>query len=42
MQYTVRGISEALDKVIRRRAREKGKSLNEVTIEALADGLGFR
>ena len=42
MQYTVRGISRALDKAIRRRAREKGKSLNEATIEALADGLGFR
>ena len=41
MQYTVRGISDALDKAIRRRARAKRKSLNEVTIEALADGLGL-
>ena len=41
MQYTVRGISPALDKAIRRRAREKGKSLNQVALEALADGLGF-
>jgi hypothetical protein len=41
MQYTLRGIPEALDKAIRRRAREEGKSLNEVTIEALADGLGL-
>jgi hypothetical protein len=41
MQYTVRGISRALDKAIRRRAREKGKSLNKAAIEALADGLQF-
>jgi plasmid stability protein len=41
MQYTVRGIPEALDKAIRRRARSEGKSLNEVAVEALADGLGF-
>lgn len=41
MQYTVRGISEALDKAIRKRARAKGKSLNDVTIKALADGLGL-
>jgi Zn/Cd-binding protein ZinT len=41
MQYTLRGISRAFDKAIRRRAREKGKSLNEATLEALADGLGF-
>ncbi len=41
MQYTVRGISDAMDKAIRRRAREKGKSLNEVAVEALAEGLGL-
>ena len=41
MQYTLRGIPDALDKAIRRRAREEGKSLNEVTVEVLADGLGF-
>ena len=41
MQYTLRGIPEALDKAIRRRAQAEGKSLNEVTLEALADGLGF-
>lgn len=41
MQYTVRGIPKALDKIIRQRAREEGKSMNEVAIEALADGLGF-
>jgi hypothetical protein len=41
MQYTVRGIPESLDKAIRRRARDEGKSLNEVTVEALVDGLGL-
>jgi hypothetical protein len=41
MQYTVRGIPQALDKAIRRRARAEGKSLNDVAVEALADGLGF-
>jgi hypothetical protein len=41
MQYTVRGIPDALDKVLRRRARAEGKSLNEVAVEALADGLGL-
>jgi hypothetical protein len=41
MQYTVRGIPEVVDKAIRERAREERKSLNEVTVEALADGLGL-
>ncbi len=41
MQYTVRGIPEVVDKAIRERAREEGKSLNEVTVEAMADGLGL-
>ena len=41
MHYTVRKVSQALDKALRRRAREKGKSMNEATIEALSDALGF-
>lgn len=41
MQYTVRGISEALDRAIRHRARVEGKSLNEVAVEALTRGLGL-
>jgi len=41
MQYTVRRIPPALDAAIRRRARAEGKSLNEVAVEALAQGLGF-
>ncbi len=41
MQYTVRGIPAAVDEEIRRRARQAGKSLNEVVVHALAEGLGF-
>jgi len=40
MQYTIRGIPERLDVVLRERARAEGKSLNEVALGALADGLG--
>jgi hypothetical protein len=41
MQYTIRNIPEALDEALRRVARERGKSLNEVAIEALARGAGI-
>ena len=41
MQYTTRGIPPALDAAIRQRARRQGKSLNEVVVAALAQGLGF-
>jgi hypothetical protein len=40
MQYTLRGIPRALDAAIRERARREGRSLNEVAVEAMADGLG--
>jgi plasmid stability protein len=40
MQYTIRNVPNVLDAALRRRAREKGKSLNEVTVEALARGAG--
>lgn len=40
MQYTVRNIPDQLDKELRRRAREQGKSLNEVALEAMARGVG--
>ena len=38
MQYTIRGVPAVVDDALRRRARETGKSLNEVVIDALADG----
>lgn len=40
MQYTIRNVPDSLDEALRRFARERGKSLNEVAIEALARGAG--
>ena len=40
MQYTVRNVPKRLDAALRRAAQEQGKSLNEVTIEALTRGAG--
>lgn len=40
MQYTLRKIPNSIDAVLRRRAHQEGKSLNEVAIEALARGAG--
>lgn len=41
MQYTLRKVPQTVDAALRRRAREQGKSLNEVTLEALARGAGL-
>jgi plasmid stability protein len=41
MQYTIRNVPHTLDAALRRAAREQGKSLNEVAIEALARGAGI-
>lgn len=41
MQYTIRNVPHQLDAALRRKAREQCKSLNEVTIEALARGAGM-
>jgi len=41
MQYTLRNVPEVLDEALRRSAREQGKSLNEVAVEALARGAGL-
>jgi hypothetical protein len=40
MQYTIRNVPGFLDEALRRAAREQGKSLNEVAIDALARGAG--
>ena len=40
MQYTIRNVPNSVDVALRRRAREQGKSLNDVAIEALARGAG--
>ena len=44
MRSIIRNVSDALDTALRRKAREQGKSLNEVVMEALAQraGLGGR
>jgi hypothetical protein len=41
MQYTIRNIPDYLDAALRVSAHERGKSLNEVTIEALVRGFGL-
>lgn len=41
MQYTIRRVPHSLDAALRRHAREQGKSLNQVAIEALARGAGL-
>ena len=41
MQYTIRGISAAVDNDVRARARVDGRSLNETAVAALADGTGM-
>lgn len=41
MQYTIRKVSNTLDAVLRRWAREQGKSLNEVALDAMARGAGL-
>jgi len=41
MQYTIRNVPDYLDAALRVKAREQGKSLNEVAVEALARGSGL-
>jgi len=41
MQYTIRNVPDYLDAALRGAAREQGKSLNDVAIEALARGSGL-
>jgi hypothetical protein len=41
MQYTIRRIPDVLDRALRERAQAEAKSMNEIAIEALAEGLGF-
>jgi len=41
MQYTLRRVPRELDRALRTRARREKKSLNEVALEALAQGLGM-
>lgn len=41
-QYTIRGIPANIDKALRKRMKEEGKSLNTVALEALASGSDVR
>ncbi|HKV48372.1 MAG TPA: hypothetical protein VJN69_09790 [Candidatus Acidoferrales bacterium] len=40
MQYTLRKVPGPVDLALRRRAQEQGRSLNDVALEALAQGAG--
>lgn len=40
IEYTIHGIPAALDAALRRRARERGASLNQTVIDALSAALG--
>jgi plasmid stability protein len=40
MQYTIRNVPDCVDEALRRAARQRGKSLNDVAIEALARAAG--
>lgn len=42
MQYTIRNLPARLDEAIRKRAKEEGKSLNTVAVEALMEAFGLR
>jgi hypothetical protein len=41
MQYTLRNVPPPLDDALRKRAREQQKSLNEVALDVLLDGVGL-
>lgn len=41
MQYTIRNVPDYLDAALRSAAREQGKSLNEVMLDAIARGAGL-
>ena len=40
IEYTIHGVPAALDAALRRRAQERGASLNQTVIDALAVALG--
>lgn len=42
MQYTLRNVPPYLDEVIRQRAREERKSLNQVALDALLTAFGLQ
>jgi plasmid stability protein len=40
VQYTIRNVPRQVDKALRQRAKDSGKSLNEVAVEALSSAVG--
>jgi len=42
IQYTVRNVPTAVDKLLRRRAKEQGKSFNRLLVETLQAGSGLK
>jgi plasmid stability protein len=40
MQYTIRNIPPELDRALKARAKRLGKSVNQVAVELLAQGVG--
>ncbi len=40
-QYTIRQVPKRLDAALRLAARRQGKSLNEITLDVLSQGLGM-
>ena len=42
IQYTLRGITPAMDKELRQLAKRSGRSLNTVTLEVLQVGIGLK
>jgi hypothetical protein len=41
IRYPLRNIPREVDKALRHKARQEGRSLNEVAVEALSRGAGF-
>ena len=41
MQYTIRNIPDALDSMLRNRAKRESKSLNQVIVEAIGRAMGL-
>jgi len=39
-QYTIRNVPERVDQILKRKARQAGKSLNDIALEALLEGAG--
>ena len=41
-QYTIRNVPQHVDRALRRRAKQSGKSFNQVVVDALGEGAGER